>query len=550
MSRPLKTIHDRYTDSQIADYYENGYWAGSSFTALIAEQATQRPDKVFVLDGTTSLTYREFGERSLRLAVGLARDGIGAGDRVVVQLPNWTEFPLIAAALSRLGAIIVPVMPIYRGDEVGYVIQHSGAVAAVTCGEFRGFDHLGMFEELRRSCPDLRQIYVARSAGSAAGSRPLDDLLVEGDLDGLDTEAGPDSGADDGFLIVYTSGTTSRPKGCFHTFNTVRASAGMIIKGLRYTEDDVQFGPSPITHSTGLVTSVVMPLLVGASSFLMEVWDPAQAHLIIAQHGCTASVTATPFLQMLMAAYDPAVHDPSSLRLWVCAGSPIPGAVVEEAREKFAGCTTLSLYGRSENFTTTMCTVDDDPIRSVTSDGSAFAGCEVVVVDSRGAEAPRGEEGDIAFRGPSHMIEYYNDDEQTAALFTEAGFSRSGDLGRMDADGYVRVTGRLKDIVIRGGMNISAREVEELLVAHPLVAGVAVVGMPDARLGEKVCAYVVLKDPASELTLEEVATFLSQRQVAVQKIPERLELVNALPMTATGKIQKHVLRDDIARKLS
>jgi len=548
----LKNVHDRYSDEEIASYYEQGFWQPTSFNALVAEQVRERPDAPFVFDSTTSLSYREFGEQALRLAIGLKRAGVRRGDRVAVQLPNWTEFPVAAAALSRIGAILVPIMPIYRGDEVGYVLQHSGAVLAVTCGEFRGFDHAAMFATLRSQAPDVREVYVARAEAGLDPSvgKPLGELVADGDLADLESEAGADSSPDDGFLIVYTSGTTSRPKGCFHTFNTVRASAAAIAKSLGYGADDVQFGPSPITHSTGLVTSVVLPLLVGAKSYLMEAWDPAEGLRRIQEFGCTTAVTATPFLQMLMGAYDPDKHDATSLRRWVCAGSPIPGSVVEKSRELFAGCQTLSLYGRSENFLTTMCTVDDPAERSATSDGRALEGAAVKVVDPQGREVPRGEEGDISYHGPSHMIEYFRNDEETAALFTLEGFSRSGDLGRMDADGFVRVTGRLKDIVIRGGMNISAREVEEHLLQHAAVASVAIVGMPDERLGEKVCAYVVPADPDQAPTLDELTAYLREHKVAVQKLPERLEVVGVLPMTATGKIQKHLLRADIAQKLA
>jgi len=406
-----------------------------------------------------------------------------------------------------------------------------------------------MFQKVRHEAPDLRAVYVARpSAGADASETPaLDSLMAGGDLAALEEEAGPDSPPDDGFLIVYTSGTTSRPKGCLHTFNTYRASANAIIKGLAYTEQDVQFGPSPISHTTGLVTSVIMPLIAGAKSYLMEAWNPEEGLRRIEQHRCTAAVTATTFLQMLMAAYDPAKHDASSLRVWVCAGSPIPRAVVERSREIFPGCHTLSLYGRSENLLTTMCKVDDPADRAVTSDGSALEGAEVKIVGEDGAEVPRGEEGDIAYRGPSHMIEYFQDDEQTAALFTPEGFSQSGDLGRMDQDGFVRVTGRLKDIIIRGGMNISAGEIEDHLVRHPAIADVAVVGMPDERLGEKACAYVVLTEPSATLTLNDITAYLRAQKFATQKLPERLEIVPALPMTATGKVQKHVLRADIKK---
>jgi len=551
MNAPIKTIRDRYREEQIAAFYAAGYWQPTSFNALVAEQAARRGDQTFVFDSTTSLTYAGFRDKALRLAVGLRRQGVRPGDRVVVQLPNWTEFPVIAAALSRIGAILVPIMPIYREDEVAYVLGHSGAVAAVTCHEFRGFGHLEMFQKLQHESPGLRTVYVARSPADldASETPSLDSLVADGELAALEVEAGPDSSPDDGFLVVYTSGTTSRPKGCFHTFNTYRATANAIIKGLGYTERDVQFGPSPISHTTGLVTSVVVPLIAGAKSYLMEAWNPEEGLRRIGQYRCTAAVTATPFLQMLMAAYDPANHDASSLRVWVCAGSPIPSAVVERSSEIFPGCRTLSLYGRSENLVTTMCRVDDPPDRAVRSDGSAVEGAEVKIVGEDGREMTGGEEGDIAYRGPSHMIEYFHDDEQTAALFTPDGFSRSGDLGRMDQDGYVRVTGRLKDIIIRGGMNISAREIEEHLVRHPAIADVAVVGMPDERLGEKACAYVVLAEPSAPLTLDDVADYLRAQKVATQKLPERLEIVPALPMTATGKVQKHILRADIKKKL-
>jgi cyclohexanecarboxylate-CoA ligase len=247
--------------------------------------------------------------------------------------------------------------------------------------------------------------------------------------------------------------------------------------------------------------------------------------------------------------YDSDRHDAASLRLWVCAGSPIPGAVVERATTALSGCRVLSLYGRSENFLTTMCTVADDHIRSSTSDGSAIFGVHVAIVDSDGKPVGAGQEGDIAYKGPGHMLEYFRDPEHTAELFTPDGFSRSGDLGVMDADGFVRVTGRLKDIVIRGGLNISARELEDLLAGYPRFADVAVVAMPDERLGEKVCLYAVLAAGAEAPSLADVVAYLREQKLATPKLPERLEIVDSLPVTATGKVQKHMLRADIASKL-
>ncbi len=276
MSTVLPTVHSRYSGEEIASFYASGHWQTSSFFDLATAQAGAHHDHTFVFDGTTSITYGEFRKRTVRLAAGLASVGVGLGDRVAVQLPNLTEFPLVAAALSRLGAITVPIMPIYRDDEVGYVLEHSAAVAAVTADAFRGFGHRAMFQSLKPGCASLERIIVARAEGDLAGATALESLYAEGNPADLEAGLGPDSSPDDGFLIVYTSGTTSRPKGCFHTFNTLRASAVAIAASLRYTSEDVQFWPSPITHSTGMVTSVVLPLLAGASSHLMEAWDPQE----------------------------------------------------------------------------------------------------------------------------------------------------------------------------------------------------------------------------------------------------------------------------------
>jgi cyclohexanecarboxylate-CoA ligase len=545
-------VLDRYTEAEIAGFYSAGYWQHTSLFDVLEAQAAQTPDKTFAFDSTNGYTYRQLRDAAVRLAAGLQRLGVVRGDRVAVQLPNWSEFALFVAAISRLGAIVVPIMPIYRDEEVAYVLEHSGARVAVTCEEFKGFRYLEMFGRLRARAPQIRAVIGVRttSPGDSAVVTTLDEVLGDADAIQAETFLGPPGGPDEPWLIVYTSGTTARPKGCLHTFNTVRMSALALRESLGYTADDVQFGPSPVSHSTGVITSFVLPLIAGASSHFMEVWDPEEGLKRIREHGCTVTVTATAFLQMLLAGYDSARRDASSLRLWVCAGSPIPGTIVDRAMIALPGCRVLSLYGRSENMLTTMCSVIDDVSRASTSDGSAMPGTQVVIVDTDGKVLDAGLEGDIAYRGPGHMIEYFRESDHTAELFTPDGYSRSGDLGVMDEDGFVRVTGRLKDIVIRGGFNISARELEDLLAGYPYFSNVAVVAMPDERLGEKVCLYGVLAPGHEAPLLSEVVTYLREQNLATPKLPERLEIVDALPMTATGKVQKHLLRADIASKLN
>ncbi|MGY0541432.1 AMP-binding protein [Nocardioides sp. YJ-D4] len=545
----LATVHDRYEDDQIAQFYANGLWQQETLFSVLRTQAQVRGDKVFCSDATTSLTYAQLRDAALRLAAGLARIGIVKGDRVAVQMPSWTDFFVIAAAVNRLGAIIVPIMPIYRTDDVAYVVEAAGAKAAFTSDSYRKWDHQGMFLEIAGGDNLLETVIVVRPDEVRDGAIALADVLADVDPATADAELGDGAGPDEPFSIVFTSGTTARPKGCLHTFNTVACGARLLSRGWAYDENDVQFGPSPVTHTTGLVTSFVLPLIHGAATHVMEQWNPREALERIAKFGCTAAVTATTFLQTVMEVYDPDVHDASTMRFWTCAGSPIPGAFVEKARATLPTMQVLSLYGRTENVTTTMCTFEDDPARSITSDGKALPLQEVRIVDELGNEVPTGTEGDIAYRGAMNCLEYINQPDETIANYTSDGFHRSGDLGVMDQDGYVRVTGRLKDIVIRGGMNISVRQVEDMLIAHPAIRDIAVVAMPDEQMGERACAYVVPAEGHPALTLDEVRVYLTGRGLAIQKVPERLEILGEMPMTATGKIQKHVLRGDIVEKL-
>ena len=541
---------DPHSDADRRRYYADGWWQDRVLWDFLVDGATEHPERVFLTDGNNTLTYGSLREKGVRLAAGLAGLGVGRGDRVAVQMPNWAEFGVVTMALSRLGAVLVPIMPIFRGDEVGYILGHSGAEVLIGPVTFHKFDYLDMYLELREAAPALREIVMTRPGSTVLpeGVIGFEDLFVAGDLEDLDAGLGPTAGADDGALLVYTSGTTARPKGCFHSFNTMYAGATSVIRKLGITSDDVVFNPSPVAHSTGLVVGLILPLLVGGGSHFQPAWDPEEGLRRIETYGCTISVTAATFLSTAIQAYDPARHDISGMRFWGCAGAPIPGPLVQQARAVFPHMNIIAIYGRSENFATTMTGPADPPERAVTSDGRAAPGCSVRILDLEGNEAPVGAEGDVAFKGPSLMLGYYQDAAAMAETLTPDGFHLSGDLGFADEAGYVRITGRVKDIIIRGGLNISAREVEDLLAGHPDIVDVAVVSMPDPRLGEKACAFVVPVDGA-EPTVASLGEYLRARDVAVQKLPERVELVDALPRTAPGKVRKNVLRDMIADKL-
>lgn len=537
---PTPTVQDRYDAESIRLFRERGWWQDGSATALLDRWADTTPDRRFVSDGTVELTYAQVRERANGLGATLLRAGVRPGDRVAMQLPNWTEFVVGYLAIARIGAVLVPIMTVYRQTEVAHVLRNSGAVAAITTSTFRGFDHRDMFRTLRTEIPALATLVVARGA---AGPDELSfDEACATVTD--DAELGSPADPDLPHLIVYTSGTESTAKGCVHTWNTADYSGrGLAHDVFRTRPEDVVFMPSPVAHATGLVVGILVPLTVGAETHLLDVWEPDEGLRRIEQYRCTATATATPFVRMALDAQRTAQRDLSSMRFWLCAGAPIPEALAVEFDEAFDGGVLMPLYGATEILAGTCCHPGDPLERRAGSDGSAaLDGVRIDLVGPDGDDVATGEEGEICYSGPGAVLGYWRDPDRTAATIDDRGRHHTGDLGRLDAQGYLRVSGRLKDIIIRGGTNISAAEVEGHVVAHPAVAQVAVVPYPDERLGEKACA-VVVPAPGTQPTLTDITDFLRTRDISLQKLPEKLVLVDALPMTATGKVQKFLLRD-------
>lgn len=526
--------------SRAAEYRVQGYWDDGFLTDYLDRWAEEDPDHPYLSDGTSRLTYGEFRNLARSLAVSLQGLGVGPGDRVAVQLPNWNEYFLVYAACARLGAVMIPVVGVYRESEVRYIVESSDAVGLVTPGKFRGFDHAAMAANVARAVSTLRFRVVVRGEATA-GAMALDDLLRAEVADGWDPDQR--AAADDPHLILFSSGTEARPKACVHTWSTSSFLPKQAVAALDMSRDDVMFMPAPVTHALGMTLGVMAPTIAGAAVELIDVFEPTAALEQITRGGCTGTASPAPFIRLLLDAYDPVVHDMSRLRFWLSAGAPIPKTLVEEAATTIPGCRVVSAYGSSEVMMATVCRPGDSVDRVASSDGAPVDGVELRIVSQDGSEAPVGVEGEIRYKGPGRILEYFGRPDLTAGALDADGWWRTGDLGRVDEDGYLRVTGRLKDIIIRGGFNISAREVEEALLEHPAIANVAVVGIPDERLGERACA-VVVPHADQRVTLEELGTFLAQkRKIATWKVPERIEFVNGFPLTATGKVQKFALRD-------
>jgi len=544
MTAPALTPRGTYPAETIAWFYERGFWTSETLPDVLDRRAESAPDRPLILDGPTVLTNAQVRVAAYRVAAGLRSLGVRAGDRIVVQLPNWPEYALTYFALARLGAVIVPLMPIYRHKEVGYVLGLTGAQAYVgTSGE--AFDHLAMVRDLRADLPGLKTIVTVRGAAQPGEVR-YEDLVAGRGVPDAEV-LGPRPDPDAGHLIGFTSGTESQPKGCFHTWNSYSFTPRMQRLLYDVTPDDIALVVSPPTHTSGLAAGLLNPLVSGAAACLMPKWGPQEALRLIGRYRATMATGATPFIAMLAEAYDPAVHDVSSFRLFLCGGAPVPAALIARVRQTLGTTKVLPVYGQTESLILTTCVPADTDERAAASSGRPAPGVQVAIAGPAGTPLLPSQTGEIWYRTPGAMLGYWRNPDATTAAIAAAGWRRSGDLGYLDATGYLQITGRIKDMIIRGGVNISSREVEEMLEQHPRVAAAAVVGVPDERLGERVGAFVVLA--GAEPSLAELTAFLQERfRLAKQKLPEVLRVLPELPMTATGKVSKQELRAQLGQE--
>ncbi len=523
---------------------EGGFWIDRTVDSYLAGHIARQPDKTAVIgyraDGGTPrrLSYRELG-RMVELAAGtLRRWGVGRGDVVSIQLPNWWEFAVVALACIRLGAAANPMVPILREREVRYMVGFCDAKVLVVPKVFRGFDHAAMARGLLESLPQLNRIVVVDGDGADGFEQSL---LGGDDVVRLDPAA-PALRPDDLLVLMYTSGTTGEPKGVMHTSNTVNGNVLRFAEGLGLNGDDVFFAATPVGHMTGYGIFVLLPMMLGNTLVLQDIHDPHAGVRIMEAEGVTFSAGATPFLADLCEA---AIADgirPSKLRRFYCAGAPIPPALVQRARRELK-LTTSSVWGMTEVIAGTMTEPEEDE-KAWTTDGRALPGLEVKVVEDGGRELSRGEIGRLMVRGASMFCGYLKRPE----LYTvdADGWFDSGDLARMNDEGYIRITGRTKELLIRGGENVPVIEIENLLMQHPAIAAVAIVGFPDARLGERGCAFVVPRSN-QKVDLATIQAYLEQANVAKPFWPERVETIAELPHTASGKVQRFVLKQIAAK---
>ena len=522
-----------------ANYRKAGYWIDKTVDQLLEDVARATPDKLaIVADRTDSdqprrFTYRELGDLVARASGALRGLGVGPGDVVTVQLPNWWEFVVTALACSRIGAVMNPVMPILRERELLYILNFCKTRVFIVPKLYRGFDYAAMVEGMRAELPHLQHLIVV----DGEGRNGFDQALLGGDV--RDARNPSLLNPDEMSVLMFTSGTTGEPKGVMHSSNSLLACTKSLMGRLGLDASGVLLCASPVGHMTGYAAVVLLAIHIGGTVVLQDVWEPKRAVALITSENVTHTAAAAPFLSDLCDVVKAGATRPVTLRSFLCAGAPIPSVLIERAASEL-GLAVCSCWGMTEALAGTLTEPSRAAVKSSSTDGRPLENMEVRIVDAEGGDVPTKQSGRLLVRGAQMFIGYYKRPDLEA--FDAKGWFDSGDLAYLDEDGYIRISGRVKDVLIRGGENVPVVEIENLLYKHPAVAGVAVVGFPDQRLGERGCAFIVPRQ-GQTIDLPTVQAYLAECRMAKQFWPERIEVMADLPRTASGKIQKFRLRE-------
>ena len=525
------------------EMHRKGWWRNQTLSGYLDAAVAAGAQRTAVVDygagmaDPRRMTFGELAAAASRIAGSLRALGVGDGDVVSIQLPNCWESLATVIACSRIGAIANPLMPIFRERELGFMLRHAETRVLVVPFTHRGRDHAGMVRSLLPQLPDLRKVVVLGEPG-----RDGFEAALLGVGQGMPTNPGVayEQDPDEVAVLMFTSGTTGEPKGVMHTSNTLMATLATTISELKITRDDVALCAAPMGHMVGLALLAIMPLMAQARTVIMDAWDAERAMALAAREAVTFTAGATPYLTDILAACARLSSPPASLRLLCCAGSPIPPVAIERAQAEL-GLTVCSLWGMTEVQAGTITGLEAGSRLSAVADGRPPDGMEARIVDESGRTVGLNVTGRLLVRGSGVFAGYLKRPEWNPV--NAEGWFDTGDLAyRVNDEGYIRIDGRAKDIIKRGGESIPVFEVEALLARHPAVAAVAIVGYPDERLGERACAFVTLQ-PGRSLDLDGVRAHLQSCRLTPQYWPERFEVLDELPRTASGKVQKFKLRE-------
>lgn len=536
----------------LESYRSNGYWADKTLGDMVEEAARKWPARIALASKERRLSFLELDQLSTRLAQGFLEIGLRTGDMVAVQLPNSIEHVLTIFALGKIGAVCNIIVPLMREKEVSHILNHCKSKCIIIPREHAGYNHLDMVRRISGSTPSLQTVIVLGEADSSEGVTSFDGLLSGS----LKKDYAPDHlrafrpSPDAVSLVGFTSGTTAQPKAYLHTHNTeyFNSYCCALADALPFLgRPAVNIALPGFAWMYGRICNVHGGVIGGATTVIVDRMDPDTILAAVKAERPTHIHAAPAVYRSLvegLLSLDDDVR--SNLAVINYAGSTIPHGLASQLR---GICDLVTCYGLSEVSPICSMSIMDSPEAQKYASGRPSWGNKVRIIDEKGAPVGLGEAGEIAMTGPGLFLGYLGQPEETAKAFLDDGFFRTGDSGFFDEALYLNITGRIKDVIDRGGVKFSAREVEELILAHPKVRDVAIVGAPDKRLGEKACAFVVTRDGVT-LSLEELVAFLRQKGIATQKFPERLENADELPYTPTGKLKKFLLRERIAKIIS
>ena len=517
-----------------------GYWQDRLVSDQVDGWAGKAPERLCFIDSRGTIDYATLQSASYRLADAFLQRGVKPGEVVAAQLPNWLEFAVLHVALVRIGCITCLITPMSREREVSAMLRTSQARWFFVPATYRDFDYVGLARQVRADQGLPLEIVVVGQPGSeedgwnALMAAGFDSAAARSAIDALRP------GYDEPAEIVFTSGTTSEPKGAIHTHNTLLAPQLAMARSLRLSEKTMLHMGSTVAHQTGFLNGIRLPLQVGGTCVLQDKWSGDAFAELVERHRIEVSNGSSTFLLDFLRSDAVGKRDLSSLRIFRCGGGPIPIGLVREAEARLPGLKALRGWGQTENGVVTLTGLDDPVTVRAETDGRVQPGMDIRVVDAGNQVLPDGQEGRLQCRGAFQSPSYANSAELMKQSSVDGWFD-TGDLAVRDAQGCIRICGRSKDIIIRGGENIPVAYVENVLFEDPRVLEAAVVGMPDPRLGERACVFVICR-PGQSLDLDRMRKFLAERGVAAPYWPERLEIVDSFPRTANGKVRKAALR--------
>lgn len=520
----------------VAEYRAKGFWHDVNLADRFFGVATAVGEKTALIVGDNCISYSQLVQDIRALAANLIALGLQPGDVVAGQMPNRAEIPMLHLACNTVGLLYMPLHDSWREGELTHLLKLAKVKVVVSMGWYRGFDHATMFTSIGAELPDLRHIFSLD--GADKGVQPFS-LLLQVHPDGESLIEGRRPDPDLPAALMLSGGTTAISKISRFSSNNLIAMLEAAAAAVKFSRSDIAGAIAPAgTGATGYIYPILMPLLWGATSVILPRWgDPADALELLERHQCTYAVAIPAQLSKMLPLLDgSSVGKYTALRCFTNAGAPLSPDTGSKI-ELYLSCHIQSIYGATDGGTPTMTNIDDPDEKRLHSVGRPVAYADVKICGADGEPLASGEAGEIVWRGADKSWGYLGDEDQTAATFTSDGYYKSGDIGVIDDQNYLRVTGRIKDMILRGGRNISPSSIEGPLMNHQAVLDVAVAAMPDPVLGERACAFVILK-PSTSLSFQEMIGFLKQQDLAVWQLPERLILLEDFPRGAGGKVRK------------